>query len=183
MTILLNFFYRLPLKSIAVYFVVLTRVYLIFRQRLIRCRRLRCGLWFALALWVFLTLWITTFGRTPGPAHPPELIPFHSYRKLISTGFTEIIRTNFLNIVLFFPAGLLFASLLPEKWSHGQKILSAGVAFALFSLMIEYIQFNYALGEPEIDDIIHNTLGAILGTLPIIFQDIRYKPTWQSPNE
>lgn len=115
--------------------------------------------------------------RTPGAAYAPELIPFHSYRKLFETGNTEIIRSIFMNIVLFYPAGLLTASLLPEQWSYSRKMLTVGIAFALFSLMIEYAQFIYALGEPEIDDLIHNTLGAVTGTLPIIFRKILYDPT------
>lgn len=34
----------------------------------------------------------------------------------------------------------------------------------------------YALGEPEMDDVIHNTLGALLGTLPLIIKDILHSP-------
>lgn len=87
-----------------------------------------------------------------------------------------MIRTNFMNVALFYPAGLLSASLLPDKWPRLQKILSAAILFALFSAVIEYTQFFCALGKPEVDDVIHNTLGAILGTLPIVFQDLLHKP-------
>lgn len=46
----------------------------------------------------------------------------------------------------------------------------------MFSGVIEYVQFFYALGEPEMDDVIHNTLGALLGTLPFIIKDILHSP-------
>ena len=115
--------------------------------------------------------------RSPDRAYHPEWIPFHSYRKLLATGVFEIIRTNFMNIVLFYPAGFLTASLLPEGWLCRQKLLTVGVLFALFSLSIELGQFYYALGEPEIDDVIHNTIGAVCGTIPIILRNIQYNST------
>lgn len=114
--------------------------------------------------------------RTPGAAYSPELIPFHSYRKLFETGVAEILRTNFMNLVLFYPAGVLTASLLPENWSRIPKLLSVGIAFSLFSMVIEYVQFSYSLGEPEIDDVIHNMLGSVIGTIPIIFQNPLNEP-------
>ena len=71
------------------------------------------------------------------------------------------------------------ASLLPEKWPRRQKVLTVLLSFALFSVMIEHAQFRYALGESEIDDVIHNTLGAFIGTCPIIWQDILHRPSPQ----
>ena len=84
-----------------------------------------------------------------------------------------------MNVALFYPAGLLAASLLPEKWSRCQKMLAVLLPFALLSMMIEYTQFRYALGESEIDDVIHNTLGAFIGTCPIIWQDILLRTSHQ----
>ena len=103
----------------------------------------------------------------------PDLIPFHSYLELFETGNDEILRTNFMNIALFYPAGLLLAPQFPENWPRNRKMLFVGIAFALLSVVIEYAQFRYSLGEPEIDDVIHNTFGAITGALPIVFQDIQ----------
>lgn len=177
MTTLLNYVYHLPLESITKCLLLLSLLFICIRQRFAHRRWLRRGLWIALCIWFSVTLWITMLSRTPGAAYAPELIPFHSYRKLLATGNTEMIRTNFMNVALFYPAGLLAASLLPEQWSYSRKMLTVGIAFALFSLMIEYAQFIYALGEPEIDDLIHNTLGAVTGTLPIIFRKILYDPT------
>lgn len=176
MTTLLNQFYRLPLEFIAQCFLLLSLVWVCVRHRFSRCRWLRRGLWGILVLWTAAVLWITVFRRTPETGSPPELIPFHSYRELFMTGSREIIRTNFMNVALFYPAGLLTASLLPDPMPGWKKTLLAGVSFALFSLVIEYLQFAYALGKPEIDDVIHNTFGVLLGTLPIAFRDILHDP-------
>lgn len=172
MTTLLTQFYQLPLESIAQCFLLLSLIFLFARRRYAHCRWFRMGVWVTLAIWVAATLWITIFNRTPGSTSLPALIPFHSYRKLFATGSKDFFRSNFMNVALFYPAGLLTASQLPEKWSRIQKILFSGILLGLFSFMIEYTQFLYALGEPEIDDVLHNTLGAICGTIPIAFKEI-----------
>ena len=170
MTTLLNLFYQLPLEFIAQYFFLASLAYLYVFQRFNHNRWFLRGVWGVLTIWITAVLWITILSRSPESTYLPELIPFHSYRKLLATGNTEIFRTNFMNVALFYPAGLLTASLLPEKWSYSRKMLIVGIAFAFFSLTIECAQFFYALGEPEIDDLIHNTLGSLIGTLPIVFQ-------------
>lgn len=177
MTTLLNLFYRLPLEFVAQCFLLISLVWVCVRHRFAHCRWLRWGMWVVLIIWVAAALWITIFGRSSGTVRLPERIPFHSYRELFASGKDEIIRTNFMNVALFYPAGLLLASLLPESWTNCRKILAVGIMLALFSLSIEYVQFSYALGKPEIDDVIHNTIGAILGTIPIVFKEILHNPT------
>lgn len=181
MTTLLNLFYLLPLESIVYCFLLLSLVYLCVHQRFSRFRWFRCGIWGTLMIWTAATLWITIFNRPQSPAHLPELIPFHSYRELFATGNVEMIRTNFMNMALFYPAGLLTASLLPERWLHRRKLLSVGILMALFSLFIEYIQFSCTLGEPEVDDVIHNTIGALCGAMPMVLKDILHPPATQLP--
>lgn len=179
MTALLNIFYQLPLNLIAQYFAIISLAYLLIRKHLIHSRCFRFGICGILILWIAATVWVTVFSRSPRSVYPPEYIPFHSYRKLFASGNTEIFRSNFMNIALFYPGGLLAASLLPEKWPRRQKALTVLLCFALFSVMIEYAQFRYALGESEIDDVIHNTFGAFIGALPIVWQDILHRPSPQ----
>lgn len=158
---------------------ILSFVYLLIWKRLSHNCSFRWGICAILILWIAATLWVTVFSRSPRSVSSPEFIPFHSYRKLFATGIAEIFRSNFMNIALFYPGGLLAASLLPEKWPRGQKVLTVLLSFALFSVMIEYAQFRYALGESEIDDVIHNTFGAFIGALPIVWQDILHRPSPQ----
>lgn len=179
MTTLLFIFYQLPLELIALCFMILSFVYLLIWKRLRHNCCFRWEICAILILWITATLWVTVFSRSPRSVYPPEYIPFHSYRKLFASGITEIFRSNFMNIALFYPGGLLAASLLPEKWPRRQKVLTVLLSFALFSVMIEHAQFRYALGESEIDDVIHNTLGAFIGTCPIIWQDILHRPSPQ----
>lgn len=81
----------------------------------------------------------------------------------LNGGNREIYRANYVNAVLFFPSGLLGFEMLPKCWSEGWKWLLTTVLLALFSACIEYAQYRHGLGLAEVDDVIHNTLGALLG--------------------
>lgn len=117
----------------------------------------------ALALWVSAVLWMTVLGRIPDVGYETHWIPLHTYRAVFSGANPEMLRSCFMNMVLFYPAGLLCAALLPEKWSFRKGMLCTVLAFALFSLSIELSQYYWHLGNCEIDDVLHNTLGAGLG--------------------
>lgn len=180
MTKLLILFYKLPLDLIARAVLILTCIWIRLQQRCARCRWLRPGLWAALLLWCAVVLWVTILTRSPGTVYPPEWIPFHSYREVFTGGNEELLRSNFMNAVLFYPAGVLMASLLPESRPKGRKLLLLALAVALFSLAIEGCQLCLALGEPEIDDVLHNTVGAVLGAGPIAWKDCLHAPAHQT---
>lgn len=91
------------------------------------------------------------------------VIPFHSYREVLSGGNPEILRSNVMNMVLFAPAGLLIGVLLPDLRSMGRQLLWVGGIFCLFSLAIELTQLRCAVGQAEIDDVLHNTLRTVAG--------------------
>lgn len=63
------------------------------------------------------------------------------------------------NILWFFPFGLLVKKLLQLPWWH---ITLWGMAF---SCTIESLQYLLQLGTCDIDDVILNTIGALLGCL------------------
>lgn len=93
----------------------------------------------------------------------PSLLPFASYRYVMEGGSIERLRSNFMNVVLFYPAGLFAAVLLPQRWNPVLRVLLVSLAFAFISAGIEYAQYVFVLGQPEADDVIHNTLGALIG--------------------
>lgn len=108
----------------------------------------------------------TVWNRTSdGVQMAPILTPFHTYRAYLAQPFEEILRMNFMNTVLFFPGGLFLCEALPAKWRGWIKVLLVVALLGAMSAGIEYAQYSYALGQAEIDDVIHNTLGALLGTL------------------
>ena len=122
------------------------------------------GLFCCLAVAVYATV------ANRGNSHTqlPQLVPFHSYRAVQAGANPELYRSNFMNAALFYPAGLLGTSLLPKKWPGWCRCLLVTGLLGALSGGIEYLQYRYALGLCEIDDVIHNTAGALAGSLATV---------------
>ncbi len=165
---ILTYIYCMPLYRLAVILTALCGIFLELRGKY------GAQLWWKLLMLAgaavsIVAIGLETFwGRIPGGAQlAPILTPFHTYRAYLEEPFEEILRMNFMNTVLFFPGGLFLCEALPAKWNRWIKMLLILVFLSALSVGIEYIQYAYALGQAEIDDVIHNVLGAFLGTLVI----------------
>lgn len=89
----------------------------------------------------------------------PELYlqPFWSY-KAIQEGKEILLPENVMNVVVFLPVGLLLGCVFKKmKW---WMALLIGLCI---SVAIEFLQFVYQRGLSEVDDVIHNVLGCLLG--------------------
>ena len=65
-----------------------------------------------------------------------------------------------MNVVVFVPVGLLLGIAIKDiRWWHA---LLTGVCL---SVSIEILQFVFLKGFSELDDVMHNTLGGLLGFL------------------
>ncbi len=68
-----------------------------------------------------------------------------------------------MNILLFVPLGIFLPELFPaQRRTRSKVVLTVGFAM-LLSLGIELAQWHWQLGQAETDDVIANTLGALLG--------------------
>ena len=169
-------FYCLSITDAVLLVIVVSAGYLILRQWLENKRFWRPVIALLFLAWLVVIAVATLADRTPGiiPTEP-ELIPFHSYRSVIAGENKEILRSNFMNVVLFCPAGLLACELLPKSWSLAKRVILVAVLFALVSAGIEICQYHFALGQAEIDDVIHNILGALIGAVVCTIR-IKRKP-------
>lgn len=88
-----------------------------------------------------------------------SIIPFLSLFEMINKDISliRILENVFGNIAIFIPFGLLLPAFLKEK---SKKIIINGL---VFSVLIEIIQFIFAMGSADIDDVIFNTSGVIIG--------------------
>lgn len=95
-------------------------------------------LWPLFLLWLAVIAVATLANRVPAelPA-TPQFIPFHSHRAVLNGENKEIFRSNLMNVVLFYPAGLLACELLPKDWGRSKKVILTVVLFALISAGIE----------------------------------------------
>jgi glycopeptide antibiotics resistance protein len=90
-----------------------------------------------------------------------NLIPFKTILPYIGdASYSKVAVKNLLgNIFLFLPFGLLLPAIKPEVDSY-KKIFIFSV---LFSLFFETTQLLLRIGSFDVDDLILNTLGAMLG--------------------
>lgn len=157
-----TWFYCLPIPNILFLLLALSAGYLCLRRLLAGRRLWRPVIALLLLVWLAVIISATLAGRG-GLSCPPELLPFHSYRAVLAGESRELLRSNFMNAVLFYPAGLLGCELLPEGWSRKRRVLAVAALCVLLSLGIECAQYRFALGRAEADDVLHNGLGALLG--------------------
>lgn len=88
-----------------------------------------------------------------------NLIPFIELKKLWGYGYIWSFTYNVVgNIIWFIPLGFLLP-LLEKKWGL-IKIVGIGM---LLSLGIELLQFICVTGISDVDDVIFNTLGTLVG--------------------
>lgn len=157
----LHWVYCLPLGYAVLLALSATAVFLWLRRRWGQKR------WWAPAVMALLLCWgavmvINTVSGRSQYIRQLSLIPLRTYYTVLTGGEQELIRSSFMNVLLFYPGGLLAMSLLPRE-----KRLWLIPVFLMLSVAVEVSQYWFCLGVTETDDVIHNTLGAVLGLLAL----------------
>ena len=112
-------------------------------------------------IYLFVILYLTFFGRTSLKKHSASLLIFNTYKYFLKSNYFH--REILNNIFLFIPLGAITARLRP-KWST--------ILFSiLLSAFIELLQFATKLGLLEVDDLISNSLGGLIGISAVMLQD------------
>ena len=111
----------------------------------------------------------TVFTRTPG-IRQYQLEIFWSWKEILgigkcgrlgSTADGGLLQENLLNILLLLPAGILLPGVFNREMKWWQGLLFG----VMISYAIELCQLVLCRGLFEFDDIIHNSLGCMLGCL------------------
>ena len=104
-------------------------------------------------IYFFVLCNIVYFSREPGSRMGVDM-------RLFSTWGTTNQQHAYVieNVILFIPFGILFPACLPEKVS----ILTIFTG-AICSVSIEYIQYRTGCGYCQLDDVVTNILGTIIG--------------------
>lgn len=84
----------------------------------------------------------------------------------------ELYREMLMNVFLFVPLGLTLPNALPDRRKRTSRGLMAVLAALILSVVIEWLQYRYALGTTETDDVLCNTLGALLGASHLLWANI-----------
>lgn len=93
-----------------------------------------------------------------------NLIPFHTIKSYL-LGTVEVSRSvsfkNIIgNIVLFIPLGIYL-----QLFTKHKKVLTNLFGIFVISLSLEFIQYIFAIGASDIDDILLNCIGGLIGIL------------------
>lgn len=136
-------------------------------------------LWLFLSEYLFLILCSTIIYRDVSDTHVIHFNPFWSYYNNVSNTFS-ILPEHIMNVLMFVPVGVSFALLLKKH-----VIIKAVIVGMFFSCFVESLQFVLYRGTSEIDDVLNNTFGCVIGAfivyLCILWHGIlRTKELWIS---
>ncbi len=113
----------------------------------------------ALSEWMALVLCATVIFRSTKAERGFRLIPFSSYWDFGPHGYLlEMVAENLLNVVLFLPVGILLGC---GVWRMTWK--RALLIGCCLSGAIEALQLGFQKGFCEVDDVMHNALGSLVG--------------------
>jgi len=105
-----------------------------------------------LVLYILVILYLTLLNRNTGKKQI-NLRLFWSYRFLLNNDYLR--REILNNVLLFIPLGAILSQIRP--------VWSTALLPVLISFGVEFLQFVTAHGLFEIDDIISNSLGGLIG--------------------
>lgn len=108
--------------------------------------------------YVFLIYCSTVIFRETSDTSKYKPTNIETYKEIIEKGSLRIDPEIFLNVMMFVPVGLLaFLAFKSLKWWQAMLIGCGS------SVSIELLQYCLKRGTTEIGDVLHNTLGCLIG--------------------
>ena len=131
-------------------------------------KRIKAAAWVLFGIYVALMVYLLFFGDRYG--HGPgedimryNLVPLREIRRFLSyrdqLGTRAVVMNLAGNVLLFVPFGAILP-VLSRSLRSPLRIAGAGL---LLSVSVEVLQLLTRLGSFDVDDLILNTLGALLG--------------------
>ena len=118
---------------------------------------------FLVFIYLYEVLEITLLCRDILPERQAILIPFEAYYHILNSGWVGtakyVVEALGGNVILFVPLGMVIAM---QHCGKNGWIISSVIGL-VFSFMIESMQYIFRLGTFEMDDLIHNCWGCLIG--------------------
>ena len=124
-------------------------------------RQINKGALLLFMLYLLMLSYVTVFSRK-GRVQTDILLRFDSIQEAINRRSLAPLEHLWLNVVLFIPAGALFAAIDPPRFARLGVVLPMGM---LLTTVIETTQLLLRIGQCDLEDLAANTLGACLGLL------------------
>ncbi|PKR78757.1 VanZ family protein [Halalkalibacillus sediminis] len=155
--------FLLPALVIIVLWVIIIGVHSFYRKKQIVLRQEIINLLLlGSILWIIgMTIFPLEIGMPDRYSRPSNnFVPFSSIKDLLSHSYSMVPLRNIAgNIILFVPLGFMLAL----KFSKLNSLIRIGSVGLLISTVIELIQLSLPIRAFDIDDIILNTLGTMIG--------------------
>lgn len=151
------------IKTIGLLLLVLLCGVITYNRNRIIHGHLSLLLLFCLVLQIAMIIWFTLLERTKYRDYGFSILPFESYLSVISLDWNAwgkyIICEIIGNVMLFVPLGIIVGN---SKIGRYKCILSCAIG-SIIGVVIEVTQYYMQLGMFEVDDIVNNTWGALIG--------------------
>ena len=171
--------YAAPLSRVILCIIMMPLLWIRLAQQCVKQEKTR-KIWEVLNLLLVvcalgIILYMTVSSRNSGE-NEVFLVPFHAFRE--ARVQKEMYRSMLMNVLLFVPAGLSLPYVIrhfpggsvSEKRKDRRAAIITVILLLFFSILIEWLQYRYALGRVETDDVLCNTLGACFGVCGIWFR-------------
>ena len=133
----------------------------IFLYKKHKFNKLQCGAAILLSLYIVVLLYFTVVGRYSHEEYEYKINFFTSYRWFFEHNGEQVLRQLLINFVMLMPVGFLLPVVIKAK----HKYLITMALSLLLTVFIETMQLITKCGSFEVDDIINNFIGAVLGML------------------
>ena len=133
----------------------------IFLYKKHKFNKLQCGAAIVLSLYIVVLLYFTVVGRYSHEEYEYKINFFTSYRWFFEHNGGQVLRQLLINLVMLMPVGFLLPIIINTK----HKFLITMALSLLLTVFIETMQLITKCGSFEVDDIINNFIGAVLGML------------------
>ncbi|WP_078552105.1 VanZ family protein [Bacillus alkalicellulosilyticus] len=160
----MRIYFLWPAIVIIVLWIIINSINIIYRKGKFDLKQEIINLLFLVSvLWIIgMTIFPIEIGipQSYGPSN--NVVPFSSIKDLMNHFYFMVPLRNIAgNIILFVPLGFVLAL----KFSKINSVLRVGVVGLLSSTFIELVQLLLPIRAFDVDDIILNTLGSIIGFL------------------
>ena len=133
----------------------------IFLYKKHKFNKVQCGAAILLSLYIVVLLYFTVTGRYSHEEYEYKINFFTSYRWFFEHNGEQVLRQLLINLVMLMPVGFI----LPVVINAKHKYLITMALSLLLTVFIETMQLITKCGSFEIDDIINNFVGAVIGML------------------
>ena len=126
-----------------------------------RFNKVQCIAAILLSLYIVVLLYFTVVGRYSHEEYEYEIQFFTSYRWFFRHNDEQMLRQLLINFIMLIPVGFLLPIIINVKHKY---LITLGLSL-LLTVFIETMQLIMKCGAFEIDDIINNFVGAVIGML------------------